>query len=161
MVGVGRSKREGTEGELTQRVRLSARPRARARPRHWFSAPGEPLPMRTARRTTVAAPPPPEKISGVSMPSTPGGSGSRIGRIGLGFCGAVGFAAGGEGRIAGRPEGSTRCRGLEVSVSGSSELPPGLQKAACRLRAFVALSCSRPSHVVRQCASLAFLHYKM
>jgi hypothetical protein len=38
--------------------------------------------MATARRTTLAAPP--VKISGVSIP-VPGGSGSRIGFMGLGF----------------------------------------------------------------------------
>lgn len=94
---------------------MSARPRARARPRHWFSAPGEPLPMRTARRTTVAPPVPlpvPEKISGVSMPSTPGGSGSRIGRIGPGFCVRLNSRRKerrGEEEFAWRPEGSMRC----------------------------------------------------
>ena len=114
--------------------------------------------MRTARRTTVAAAPPPEKISGVSMPSTPGGSGSRIGRIGLGFCGAVGFAAKGEGRIRGEAGGLDAMEGgleLEVSVSGSSELQPVSRRPACQR---VWLSRVPGSVAPR---SLSFLHYRM
>jgi hypothetical protein len=42
--------------------------------------------MRTARRTTVAPVAPPAKISGVSIMPSPGGSGNRIGLIGLGPC---------------------------------------------------------------------------
>jgi hypothetical protein len=125
--------------------------------------------MRTARRTTVAPPlPSPEKISGVSMPSTPGGSGSRIGRIGLGFCGAVGFAAGGEEEFAGaavpwRPQ----ARRFDANVGvGRSELEP-VEKGLARSRRHRGKG---REHKARTCCglcglspvgSLAVLHAKM
>ena len=80
---------------LTWSVKRSARSSARRRPKHWLSAPAQPLPMTTARRTT-SAPPPAAKISGVAPPGGSGsGSDSRIDRIGP----AQGSEMGGRRRV--------------------------------------------------------------
>lgn len=62
--------------ELTYNTWLSARPRAWIKPRLWFSDPGNPLPITTARRMTLYAPF--SKISGTPKVGL-GGSGSLIG----------------------------------------------------------------------------------